>query len=695
MNLLKYAISLAVAMALVACGGGGGNPGTASGAPLPAASAPVAAPSMTLFVYNSLGAKVYSVSSDAVFTARATVLDAVGAPVANKLVTFSNTGFSNLTVSPTTSVTNASGIAEITVAPSANSTGGGVSMSASATVGSTAVTAQVDFAVSANSSSTTASVVTDFVLLLSKNTINNSGTDQAQLSVVTVDAKRNIVPGASVVVTSDQNSIFTPGSNAVTDASGTYTGTLTIGSDKSDRDVTLSVTVNGITKRTIVRVAGSRLSIQALPSAPAPSQSVTVTATLVDSTGSPIPNVDVTLDGTVPGLQNQKLTTDLNGIVSRVVTAPAASGSYTLSASGSGVSAANYQLNVFSSLVPDAVIPVGATPSLSASPNVLAINSSGTSANKSTLRFLFLDSTNSPVKNVRVRFDDITTGLALVGASISSAATTLYTDDSGVVLVQYISGQNSSPTNGITVRACYSASDFAAPACPNSVNVNLTTVGQALAISIGDDNILTTGAGTYIKNFTVTVADSAGRAVANAPVAISVDLTHYGKGYFASPYYASDGVTVLTDLGLTVVPSSLTTDYPALTTTDPATKPQRVWCQNEDTNRNGNVDPGENVNGSVDSNGQPTLEPRKSDLIVSYADPAVTVTNASGVLVIKVEYSQRFATWLAYRVIATTSVSGSQGMAERLFVTGFLDADAKNGSFLTPPYGVGSCLSPN
>ena len=63
------------------------------------------------------------------------------------------------------------------------------------------------------------------------------------------------------------------------------------------------------------------------------------------------------------------------------------------------------------------------------------------------------------------------------------------------------------------------------------VTVNLTTVGQALAVSVGDDNLLAKGTGgTYIKKFVVTVADSAGRAVVNAPVAISVDLTHYGKG---------------------------------------------------------------------------------------------------------------------------------------------------------------------
>jgi hypothetical protein len=120
-----------------------------------------------------------------------------------------------------------------------------------------------------------------------------------------------------------------------------------------------------------------------------------------------------------------------------------------------------------------------------------------------------------------------------------------------------------------------------------------------------------------------------------------------------------------------------------------------VSCINEDRNRNGFVDAGDNLNRSVDSNGQPTLEPRRSDIILSYADPAVRSTNASGILQIKVEYSQRFAGWLAYRIKAGTNVSGSQGLAERAFVTDFIEGDERNGSFLTAPYGFGACDSPN
>ena len=107
------------------------------------------------------------------------------------------------------------------------------------------------------------------------------------------------------------------------------------------------------------------------------------------------------------------------------------------------------------------------------------------------------------------------------------------------------------------------------------------------------------------------------------------------------------------------------------------------------------MDLGENVNNSVDSFGQPTLEPRRSDIILSYVDPNVRTTNSSGVLLIQVEYSQRFATWLAYRIRATTSVAGSQGSAERAFVTTFIDSDLANGSFHTAPYGIGACNSVN
>jgi hypothetical protein len=317
----------------------------------------------------------------------------------------------------------------------------------------------------------------------------------------------------------------------------------------------------------------------------------------------------------------------------------------------------------------------------------LSVNSVGSTTNRSTLRFLFLDSLGNPVTNVRVRFDDLTTGLAAIGSSITSGTQTLTTDISGVVSAQYIAGQNSSPTNGVKIRACYSATDPVPPApCVQFVDATLTVAGAALAVSIGDDNVLEEGVGTYIKRFAITVADSAGKAVANAPVDISLDLTHYGKAStWASPPLASVPTSLVADFGPFIIASSTT----------PVTTSTFTWCQNEDANRNGVADLGENRDSSVDGNNQPTLQPRRSDMIISYDDPVVTTTSANGILIIKVEYSQRYGGWLAYRVRVTANVAGSQGMAERPFVTDVLQDDVLNGSFLTPAYGVNNCTTAN
>ena len=100
--------------------------------------------------------------------------------------------------------------------------------------------------------------VTDFAVTIDKTTILNGGTDTAQITVVAVDGNRNAVSGAAVSVAVNQNAVFTPSSGLVTDAAGAYKGAVSIGSDKTDRDITIAVTVNGMTKQVAVRVSGSR-----------------------------------------------------------------------------------------------------------------------------------------------------------------------------------------------------------------------------------------------------------------------------------------------------------------------------------------------------------------------------------------------------------------------------------------------------
>ena len=110
-------------------------------------------------------------------------------------------------------------------------------------------------------------------------------------------------------------------------------------------------------------------------------------------------------------------------------------------------------------------------------------------------------------------------------------------------------------------------------------------------------------------------------------------------------------------------------------------------CENEDKNRNGFIDIADGDD--LDKNGE--LSPRKADVVIS----GDTETDANGLAVIKVEYAQSVATWLAYDVKVTTSVEGSEGTVQKSYITGFVEGDEKNGSFLTPAYGQNACDVPN
>jgi hypothetical protein len=523
--------------------------------------------------------------------------------------------------------------------------------------------------------------VADFALYLDKSSLSNAGTETAKLTVVAVDVNNNVVANAPVAVNTTANTIFVPDSNA-TDTAGKFTGTLRSGPDKSDRQVAITVSVNGISKQTALEIKGSRLELSFSPALPAPGAAASATVRVVDAVSSPISGASIVLSGDIPGLAGKTATTNANGQATFSFTAPNRAGSYVVRVAASGVTNESSVQVGSEAAIPPVTIPNGAAPSLAASPNVVAPNTPGSPTNQSQLRFLLLDAQNNPVPNVRVRFEIASTGLGSVDSLVSTGSSTVYTNASGVATAAFIPGQTGSPTNGVIVRACYQGTDFASTStCSQHVQVLLTIASQALAVSIGNDNLLEPGAGgTYIKQFVITVADSAGRAVANAPVDISLDITHYGKGHFEqSMTFSLDTADIHRP-----IPDA---------TSIPDVLGRRVSCINEDRNRNGFVDAGENINGSTDSFGQATLEPRRSDIVLSYVDSSVRTTNEAGILLVQVEYSQRLATWLTYRLRATTNVAGSQGTAERAFVTTFIAGDLPNGSFRVEPYGYGSCSS--
>jgi Bacterial Ig-like domain (group 1) len=554
---------------------------------------------------------------------------------------------------------------------SACSGGGGSAGAVPGTVASGTTTGVVT-----GTTTAVASVVT-FSVALEKASIANNGVDQSKLTVTALDTDNNVVSGATVKVSTDNNSIFVPPTSTVTDASGSYVGVVKSGADKSDRIINATVTVNGISKTVGLQVKGSQLAVTVVPAVAAPGSTVTLTATAKDSYGNGISGVSVGITGAV----STNITTDLNGVATVIFTVPSSVGTYNVNASGSGVKAVSSLVVTTGGGggIPAAVIPAGVVPSFAISPTVLAPNTVGSTANQSNFRFVILDPNNIPIPNVRVRFQKNGLGLGYDG-QITSGSNTVPTNASGIATAAYIAGIESSPTDGVSFKACYSAVDFtSATDCPQSVVANMTVAGGAVAISIGANNKLeAAGVGTYSQKFAVTIVDSAGRAVVGAPVAYSVDITHFGKGLYSQTPTLSISAN---DIGFAT---------PDLSTT-PAAYGFRVSCPNEDINRNASIDPSEDIS----NNG--VLEPRASDVSIAPAAPGVTTTDANGVLLLTVTWLQSVATWEIFRIKVTTNVSGSQSVAASSFPTLFITGDDAPGTFAAfkiPPYGTGACNQP-
>jgi hypothetical protein len=562
---------------------------------------------------------------------------------------------------------------------------GGGGGSPGATPNSVAAASTTTTAITTTTTSVSAA---DFLLSFDKTSVSNSGSDKVVLSIVALDSARNVVAGVPVQVSVDSDGVFSGSSGVVTDAAGLFSGSITTPGNKTDRTINVTARVGTIVKSGSVVVSGSKISVTPVPGAPVPSQAISVNLKLSDASNIGIAGQTLQVSGSA-GLTGS-ITTDSNGNATIFGTAPAATGSYTVVVAGSGVSIVK-AIQVISATgtgIPDAVGPLG-PPSLNATPTNIKPNSSNVTTNRSALKFQVLNAANQGIANVRVRFKIVPPGLGS-GEVMSTGDTIVYTDAAGIVKADYISGSRTSPTNGVVVRACYgltnAAVDIATNSCTTFVDTNLTVAGDALNLSITDNNKLGVGlAGIiYIKQFVVQVGDSAGNPVSDATISASVDVTHYGKGFYSGTPNGKTFTYQITG-GL---PPTISDNYGStLSPTDSPTSTGRVWCINEDLNRNGNKDVGDDLDGDG------ILEPRSSEVLVTAVGSSKT--DANGQILLQASWGQNVGTWLAYTIKVTTSAAGSEGTNSRSFITEVLEADIPNGSFLTPPYGINNCSTNN
>lgn len=495
----------------------------------------------------------------------------------------------------------------------------------------------------------------DLSLTLSAPTVNNSGTETVVVTAIAVDSNRNAVAGIPVVLSVDSGATIQV-SGSQTSAAGQVTGTVGIGSDRANRTILIRATSGTLVRETALRVVGTRITATALPAVLAPSQAGRVQYSVVDATGNALGATTITITG--PGGTTSTGVTGVNGDFEYQYTAPTASGPLNIRASAGGIE------NITAVLVQSGtstlpVVPAGAVLSATvrANPSVLAINVTGSTTSRAEVRALFVGSNNAPIPNVRVRFD-LAGDANTIGGTFSSGSNLVYSDVNGIALTAYIAGSRFSPTDGVTLRACWDYADFAAGTCPNATTTTVTVISDALSVSIGSDNLVVLSDLVYVKRFIVQVNDSSGLAKPDVLISPLLDLPVYFKGV-----YARVGTTW--------------------------TRTSTQSCDNEDLNRNGVLEV--YLDGTrEDANQNLQLDPRKADVAVAFEGSART--NSSGQVFLRITYPQNVASWLQYSLtVAAAGVAGTEGRAT---FDGVLPVpvEAVTGAgapaFVRSPYGV-------
>lgn len=562
--------------------------------------------------------------------------------------------------------------------------------------------------------------VANLVLQLDKRTVGNSGSEEVKVTVMATNADNQVVPDAAVSITADANAVVIVDS-AKTDDQGKLSATVLVGEEnRSNRTITVTAKVGTLVKTVKFEVIGAKLKATALPSVVEPSKAGQIIYQLTDVNGNPMVEQAIEVKGPNASLSASGKT-DINGTYTFKYTAPAATGDLKFTATAGGVSQEDTVKVVAAGSDTIDAVPPGTIKSASveASPSVVTINTATTS-NQAAVRALFVGSDNQPIKNVRVRFEEV--GADTYG-SFTTGSTVVYSDQNGEATAAYVPGSRYSPTDGVTIRACYgyTDADLNGGACPYQVTTTLTVVSEAISVSIGTNNQLISNTHTYAQEFLVQVVDSAGKVMPGVTITPSLDLLRFAKGSWVlngkewvrvpTQDFRDFRTQVWDPVLLKLVPNQnlgkiwyledpLSAADRAL---DPLGAPlinSKAACWNEDRNRNGVIESEEDsrtvYNKDVGGNGNGKLDPSKSDVSVAILGDGKT--DANGQVVLRIEYLQNLGSWLEYKLLVSGKVGGTEGRATWMDQLGVpVEAVQQEGEppFVRSRYGVeAGCSNP-
>lgn len=322
-------------------------------------------------------------------------------------------------------------------------------------------------------------------------------------------------------------------------------------------------------------------------------------------------------------------------------------------AGGALVAATVQGTNVSASLPIEFVATTPTSVKLQSTPATVPINQSA------TISAVVRDADNNLVKNQRVNFK-------FAGTAVGSIAAPGYavTDSQGLASVTYTASSTSSAKDGVKITGeVVDSTNTPVPGVSDTVS--LTVGGQALRIVLGTGNTVGTSGGPTIYQlpYSVLVTDSSGNPPpVGTKVAVLVESMAYQKGVEVfsggvwSPVYYINSASRQPD----------STGF---------------GCLNEDKNRNGVLDTGE------DFNGNGNLEPGNVASV-----PATITTDASGYSAFVITYPRDHAYWVQVRLTVSVTVAGTESLESQTFVLPGAASDFNSSGTAPPgqesPYGT-------
>jgi len=480
--------------------------------------------------------------------------------------------------------------------------------------------------------------VADLIVALDKSSVSNSGTDVVTVTVTAVDKSRNAMSGVAVKLVPDDTAVATTSASA-TNASGILTGTVGIGSDRSNRTVQVQVSSGSITKTTSFAVTGATLSATLLPADIAPSAAGKIQFNLVDGNNKAMANQTVEVSESSNAVPKVSGVTDSTGSFIYDYSAPSTLQVLHFTGSAAGETITGLDVTVTDGTSTHApATGVVRTQSVQINPSNLSVNKSGSTTNRGEVRAIFLTDLLHPIENLRVRFD-LGGDLYGYGGSFSSDGAIVYTNANGIASTQFIAGSRPTGTNGVTIRACWDYSDFPANTCPNqtplpavsgSPQTTATVVGDSVSLAIFTNGKITVDddKSVYQQAYSVQVVDSAGQPLSGVKVSGLVDILTYGRGY----WYPGDKAWLQVKL---------------------------ASCDNEDINRSGTLDTFSNGQ-TEDANGSFRLEPSKADITLFPASTGSDVTDSFGKAYFYVQFGQNLGGWETFQLQFNVVVLGTE-----------------------------------